>query len=102
MVVFTFSISESELCQTFKDVISIPLSFDLKYLWIDLLCIIQDDMEDWAQNPSLMSGVYGNSYLNIAAAGATDGSQGCLFLGQDLERVNAFQVRQGLVGRAHL
>jgi hypothetical protein len=46
--------------------------------------------------------VYGSSYLNIAAAGATDGSQGCLFLGQDLERVNAFRVKARIDGVKHI
>jgi hypothetical protein len=34
---FRHSIPEGELCKTFKDAISIALTFDLEYLWIDSL-----------------------------------------------------------------
>jgi hypothetical protein len=54
--------------------IFIASKLGLEYLWIDSLCIIQDDEDDWRQESALMSTVYGNSYLNIAAAGASDGS----------------------------
>lgn len=51
----------------------------LSYIWIDSLCIVQDGVEDWRLKSSLMSSVYGNSSLNIAASGAIDGSYGCFF-----------------------
>lgn len=67
------------LCKTFKDSISIASGAGLRYIWIDSLCIIQDDEEDWQKESVLMADVYGNSYLNIAAAGASNGSEGCFF-----------------------
>lgn len=42
----------------------------------DLFIQVQDDAKDWECEASLMSTVYGNSTLNIAAAWARDGSQG--------------------------
>jgi hypothetical protein len=76
---FKSKIPWDKLCKTFEDAIFITSMLDLEYLWIDSLCIIQDDEDDWRQESALMSKVYGNSYLNIAAAGASDGSQGCFF-----------------------
>lgn len=76
---FQQTIPRNQLCKTFEDAILIASQLNLDYLWIDSLCIIQDDEEDWRQESALMSVVYGNSYLNIAAAGASDGSQGCFF-----------------------
>ncbi|TVY44704.1 hypothetical protein LOCC1_G004620 [Lachnellula occidentalis] len=88
---FENTIPWNELCKTFQDAIFIASKLDIDYLWIDSLCIIQDDGEDWRKESVLMSQVYGNSYLNIAAAGASDGSQGCFFEDNRM-RVNRLQV----------
>jgi hypothetical protein len=58
------------LCKTFKEAVSFALTSGFTYLWIDSLCIIQDDRQDWVKKSALMSEVYGGSSLNIAAAGA--------------------------------
>jgi hypothetical protein len=50
-----------------------------KYLWIDSLCIIQDDADGWELESARMSSVYGCSSINIAATSAKDGSVGCFF-----------------------
>ena len=53
--------------------------FGLEYLWIDSLCIVQDDDMDWQRESIRMKDVYGCSTLNISASGAQDGSVGCFF-----------------------
>jgi hypothetical protein len=40
-------IALAELPPTFKDAIQATRRLGLQYLWIDSLCIIQDDVEDW-------------------------------------------------------
>jgi hypothetical protein len=67
------------LCKTFQDAVALALSSGFCYLWIDSLCILQDDTEDWIKESALMSDVYGGSSLNIAAAGARDGREGLYF-----------------------
>jgi hypothetical protein len=67
------------LPRTFQDAIAITKRFGVRYLWIDSLCIIQDSVEDWRQESALMGEVYKNSFLNVAAAGAADGTEGCFF-----------------------
>jgi len=52
---------------------------EISYIWIDSLCIIQGDAEDWAKESVTMIKVYGGGIINIAASGASDGSQGCFF-----------------------
>jgi hypothetical protein len=49
-------------------------------MWIDSLCIIQDDTEDWERESGLMATVYGNADLVIGATSVADGSFG--FLGR--------------------
>jgi hypothetical protein len=68
-----------ELSKTFLDAIEIARGLGFSWLWIDSLCIIQDDKEDWRRESSLMATVYGQSGLNIAATAAPDGRTGCLF-----------------------
>jgi hypothetical protein len=66
------------LSKTFQDAISISRHLQIRCLWIDSLCIIQDDAEDWGQQASKMSSIYSNATLTIAATRAANGSDGCL------------------------
>jgi Heterokaryon incompatibility protein (HET) len=76
---FRVQLPEMELCKTFKDAIAIAKYLDLEYLWIDSLCIVQDDPEDWRRESVRMSDIYGYSSINIAATSARDGRIGCFF-----------------------
>jgi hypothetical protein len=66
-----------ELPKTFQDALCLCSKLKLGYLWIDSLCIIQDDGDDWACEASKMAEVYSNSYITIAASGSRDGTEGC-------------------------
>jgi hypothetical protein len=70
-------IPDQELPKTFKDAVYISQQLEIGYLWIDSLCIIQGDTEDWRREAALMSSVYGNSFINIAAASAVNAYEGC-------------------------
>ncbi|KAK8017737.1 HET-domain-containing protein [Apiospora rasikravindrae] len=56
-----------ELPTLFRDVIEIGRALSLRFLWIDALCIIQDDEEDWKQEAQKMAAYYSNAWLTIAA-----------------------------------
>jgi hypothetical protein len=66
-----------ELSKTFRHAIEVARFFNLRYLWIDSLCIIQDSKSDWKHESDLMSKVYRHCFINIAATGASDGTKGC-------------------------
>ncbi|KAI0379669.1 HET-domain-containing protein [Hypomontagnella monticulosa] len=70
-------IAVSFLPKTFQDAIKITQRLGIKYLWIDCLCIIQDDADDWEREAAAMSQVYRNSYLTISAAASRDSYTGC-------------------------
>lgn len=74
---FTQSIPANSLTKTFREAISIAKYLNFKYIWIDSLCIIQDDAEDWKRESVRMGSIYGRSGLNIAATAAPDGEAGC-------------------------
>ena len=49
----------------------------MPFLWIDSLCIIEDDAADWETEASRMGDVYANAYLTVAALASMDDSSGC-------------------------
>ncbi|KAI1259834.1 heterokaryon incompatibility protein-domain-containing protein [Xylariaceae sp. FL1019] len=75
---FMRSIDVASLNKTFQDAIMVTRRLGLRYLWIDSLCIIQDDVADWEREAASMAQVYSQAYLTIAASAATDGTQGLL------------------------
>lgn len=77
---FQQNIDASQLPKTFLQATQMAKYLGCSYLWIDSLCIIQDDWDDWLHEAALMGQVYKNSICNIAATDATDGSKGCFFI----------------------
>jgi hypothetical protein len=73
------SIPVSSLTKTFRDAITITRRLKLQYLWIDSLCIVQGDSEDWVRESAMMASVYAGCFVNLVASAAPDGSVGCLF-----------------------
>ncbi|KAI1179295.1 heterokaryon incompatibility protein-domain-containing protein [Nemania sp. FL0916] len=63
---------------------NITRELKISYIWIDSLCIIQDDLEDWERESVRMRTIYGNSYLNIAGCHPKDSSES-LFSLSDLK-----------------
>ncbi|KAH6654503.1 heterokaryon incompatibility protein-domain-containing protein [Truncatella angustata] len=76
-------IRTAKLPQSFQDAIWLTIRLGIRYLWIDSLCIIQDDVRDWARESARMHEVYGNAALTIAASRSAGNTEG--FLGDRLE-----------------
>ncbi|KAK4032004.1 hypothetical protein C8A01DRAFT_51101 [Parachaetomium inaequale] len=53
----------ANLPATFRDACYIARRLDIRYLWIDSLCIIQDSPSDWELEASRIASVYRNSWL---------------------------------------
>ncbi|KAF2821758.1 HET-domain-containing protein [Ophiobolus disseminans] len=60
-----------KLPATIKDAMILCNSLDVPYLWVDRLCIIQDDESSKRQNISWMASIYAHCYLALVA---TEGS----------------------------
>jgi len=58
----------NELPNTIKDAISLTRKLGERYLWVDSLCIIQDDPDDKAQQIAAMDLIYSSATLTVAAA----------------------------------
>ncbi|KAF2261107.1 HET-domain-containing protein, partial [Lojkania enalia] len=66
------------LPQTIKDAFLVARKVDVRYIWIDALCIIQDDDEEWDIEAKRMGVIYANSYFTIAATCAEQSGDGFL------------------------
>lgn len=67
----------SDLQKTFQDAIHVTRRLGIRYLWIDSLCIVQDDEEDVDLGCQDMSEIYSYSYCTIAASDSINGQGGC-------------------------
>lgn len=63
------------LPKTISDAISLCCKLGFEYVWVDALCIIQDDYEDWTREAAKMCEVYGNSALTIVPSIVRDSSE---------------------------
>jgi hypothetical protein len=64
---------------TIRDAILVTRALGLTYLWVDALCIFQDDdAQDWNEQSSEMHVIYGDSTLTIVAADSSSVKRGFL------------------------
>jgi hypothetical protein len=68
--------NSSLLPQTVKDAIRLIQNLGHRYLWVDRLCIIQNDDENKHLNIMRMDAIFSNSYLTIVAADGLDANHG--------------------------
>jgi hypothetical protein len=69
-------IAWSALSLTFQEAITMTRALGIDFIWIDSLCIIQDDSSDWAFEAAQMASVYENSCLTLGATGSASGAGG--------------------------
>jgi hypothetical protein len=69
---------KTQLPQTIKDAVKVARLLRFKYLWVDALCIVQDDDMDVAKELGKMSSIYYGATLTISAASAERSSEGFL------------------------
>ncbi|KAM5361186.1 hypothetical protein ACJZ2D_013268 [Fusarium nematophilum] len=76
---FEKGIELKDLPRTFQDAVKVARELKVRYLWIDALCIIQneDNHDDWKRECGNMANIYCNSYLTLAATWANSANGGC-------------------------
>ena len=68
----------SSLPQTFQDTVWVMRELEIRYVWIDALCIFQDSNEDKGREIPRMATYYSRAILTICAAAAPRSAQGFL------------------------
>lgn len=72
------NIPYKSLPKNFQDAVRVTRAMGVSYLWIDSLCIVQDDGKDWENEAGKMEDVFASSYVTIAATSATSSVAGFL------------------------
>ncbi|KFA68152.1 hypothetical protein S40285_08836 [Stachybotrys chlorohalonatus IBT 40285] len=62
--------------RTLREAILFTAGLGIRYLWIDALCIIQDDVDDWAIQAAKMTEIYGFSTITLSATSSFDCDHG--------------------------
>ncbi|KAM4054635.1 heterokaryon incompatibility protein [Hirsutella rhossiliensis] len=65
---FQLSLPDTDIPRTILDAIWLAKKLRLRYLWVDRLCIVQDDEQDRADHVQHMAFVFANAHLTIVAA----------------------------------
>lgn len=78
------SIEMDGIPKTIRDAIYATRRLGIRYLWVDALCIIQDDEQDWANEAARMGDIYMNALCTIAAHAADHAD--CGFLKEAMQR----------------
>ncbi|RFN47156.1 hypothetical protein FIE12Z_8612 [Fusarium flagelliforme] len=72
------SIAMEKVPQTVAETVQVCRAIGIRFLWVDALCIIQHDEEDWSKESFQMSLVYENSYFTLCAIQGDSCSSGFL------------------------
>ncbi|KAF4538958.1 Heterokaryon incompatibility protein [Lasiodiplodia theobromae] len=103
-------IALEDLPPTFRDAVVFASRLEgVRYIWIDALCIIQENeedddglhAEDWKTQSALMDKVYHESYLNISATSASNPAGG-LFRSRNPDLLQEDEVKLNVQGLLEL
>ncbi|KAF4501086.1 hypothetical protein FAGAP_2671 [Fusarium agapanthi] len=85
-----------ELPQTIIDAIRVAKELDTRYIWIDALCITQDDKDDKVKIISNMGTIYANATLSIMASSNVNPTDGIPGVGVPRSQKQSIEKLQGL------
>lgn len=60
---------------TFQDAIHVAKKLEIRYLWIDALCIVQDGLDDWEAEAVNMCEIFAHAQVTISAASSTSSAE---------------------------
>lgn len=65
-----------DLPQSISDAMAFVKAVGERYLWVDTLCLVQDDVHDVCLGIEMMTSIYQGSYFTIVAASGSDANAG--------------------------
>ena len=80
----------NEFSKTFQDAIILTRRINCDFIWIDFLCIVQGDTDDWGERSLRMEEIYSNSFRNIAATDSRRLSNGLFSMRLAWKRGSSF------------
>lgn len=76
-------IAPGDVTPLFQEASQVAARLDINYIWIDSLCIIQDDADDWKRESVKMASYYQNAWLTFAGTAINPHTEGLLFQSVD-------------------
>ncbi|KAK2766785.1 hypothetical protein FQN54_006099 [Arachnomyces sp. PD_36] len=73
----------TDLPKTINDAIDLVKALEVRYLWVDALCLVQDDDHDVSLGVEMMNSIYHGSYFTIVAASGSDVTAGLPGIGKN-------------------
>ncbi|KAL1881960.1 hypothetical protein Daus18300_001014 [Diaporthe australafricana] len=73
-------IPETKMTSVLRDAIRATRALKIPYLWIDALCIVQGDAEDWERESKMMEKIYSEAYCTLCALSSKSCLEGFLQL----------------------
>ncbi|KAI8275899.1 hypothetical protein K4K56_001245 [Colletotrichum sp. SAR 10_98] len=88
----------SSLPPTFREAVYVARGMGFSHIWIDSLCIIQDDKEDWKAEARRMAIIYDNATYTIVAMDGLDSEAGLTIQNSELKSAGVLDSRAWLGG----
>lgn len=82
----------SMLPRTIREAVLVCTNLDIRFIWVDSLCILQDSESDWQRESTKMETICSLSKVTIIAASSTSCHSG--FLGELLDSINLFTSKE--------
>ncbi|KAI5861309.1 HET-domain-containing protein [Durotheca rogersii] len=67
-----------ETSPVMRDAVEVCRALDIRYLWVDAVCIVQDDRVDWERESAEMTNIYRGACLTICTPTSTSCREGFL------------------------
>lgn len=71
-------VHEQTIPPTILDAINVCKALSIRYLWVDSLCIIQDNKSDWERESLSMTLIYKNAFVTICTPSSKSSNEGFL------------------------
>ena len=86
------------LPRTIQDSISLARSLKCRYLWVDALCLLQNDAEDLDRGVNAMDQIYEHAWLTVVAGTGYDANARLLGVGHGTRQIsrNLIEVKPGV------
>ncbi|KAF1926799.1 HET-domain-containing protein [Didymella exigua CBS 183.55] len=95
-------INADSLTPVMKDAVDFTHALSFRYLWIDALCIIQGDYEDWVRESAQMDLVYANAYFALCPLTSSTCLQGFLKRERSIQVPFKSSIQDETTGTIHL
>jgi hypothetical protein len=84
--------------KTIRDAMTVTKELNLRYLWVDALCIVQDDVSEKCAQMAVMAQIYSHAAVCLIAAAGSDANAGLpgVSTARRLWHQSATEVRNGL------